>query len=200
MSHTLQLEIPQDLLPIVLGPVISNQKFENLCLANPEMVMEREVDGSITIMSPVSPISGNREVQIMIELGIYARQANGKVFSSSTGFRLPDSSVRSPDASFVFDEQLSNFSKEELRHFAPIVPEFVVEITSPTDSLKDAEKKMKETWIGNGVKLAWLIDVDADKLWIYRADGSVDLVTPLDQVVTGEDVLPGFEFDLTLLT
>jgi Uma2 family endonuclease len=59
---------------------------------------------------------------------------------------------------------------------------------------------MRSAWIANGVKLAWLIDVDADRLWIYRADRSVELVTPLDRIVTGEDVLPGFEFDLKLLS
>ncbi|OAV44032.1 hypothetical protein A3850_005770 [Lewinella sp. 4G2] len=59
---------------------------------------------------------------------------------------------------------------------------------------------MRTTWIANGVKLAWLIDVDADKLWIYRADSSVKIVSPLNQTITGEDVLPGFEFDLRLLS
>lgn len=59
---------------------------------------------------------------------------------------------------------------------------------------------MRTAWIGNGVKLAWLIDVDSDRLWIYRADRSVELVTPLNRAIGGEDVLPGFSFDLTLLS
>ncbi|MEM9928807.1 MAG: Uma2 family endonuclease, partial [Bacteroidota bacterium] len=95
---------------------------------------------------------------------------------------------------------LQKFSKEELDHFAPIVPEFIVEILSPTDKLAELEEKMRKAWIGNGVKLAWLIDVDADKLWIYRANGTVELVTPLEGTVSGEDVLPEFFFDLQLLS
>ena len=79
-------------------------------------------------------------------------------------------------------------------------PEFIVEVVSPSDTLSDVEDKMRNVWMWNGVKLGWLVDVDADKLWVYRADGSVEPVTPLDQMITGEDVLPGFEFDLRILT
>lgn len=131
---------------------------------------------------------------------MYARRVGGQAFSSSTGFTLPDGSVRSPDTCYVSAEQLSGFTKEDLKHFAKIVPEFVVEVVSPSDELEDVEEKMRSTWIANGVQLGWLIDVDADKLWIYRADRSVELVTPLDRTIDGEDVLPGFTFDLRVLT
>jgi Uma2 family endonuclease len=198
--YTMQLELPDASTPLSYARKMTNQEFENFCFANPELVIEREPDGTLIIMSPVSFVSGNRENEISIDLGLYARKNGGKALSSSTGFRLPDTSVKSPDASYVSDEQLSSFTDEDLRHFAPIVPEFIVEIVSPTDRLKDAEEKMRSAWIANGVKLAWLIDVDADRLWIYRADRSVELVTPLDRIVTGEDVLPGFEFDLKLLS
>ena len=95
---------------------------------------------------------------------------------------------------------MSKLTKEERAKFLKVVPEFIVEVRSPSDSLVELEAKMRDTWIANGVHLAWLVDVDEDKLWIYRADRSVELVTPLDRVVTGEDVLPGFTFDLKLLS
>ena len=97
-------------------------------------------------------------------------------------------------------EQLAQFTEEQLKHFARIVPEFIVEVVSPTDRLVEVERKMRETWMKNGVQQGWLIDVDNDRLWIYRADRSVELVSPLDRAIDGEDVLPGFTFDLTLLT
>ncbi|MEM6770215.1 MAG: Uma2 family endonuclease [Bacteroidota bacterium] len=200
MTYAMNLKLPDANTPLSYAREMTNAEFEDFCFANPELVIEREPDGTLTIMSPVSFISGNRENEISIDLGLYARTHGGKALSSSTGFKLPDSSVRSPDACYVSAEQLANFSDEDLRHFAPIVPEFVVEIVSPTDRIEDAEEKMRSSWIANGVKLAWLIDVDADKLWIYRADRSVELVTPLDSVLTGEDVLPGFTFDLKLLS
>ena len=201
MTYTLQIVLPEERrLSLVSLDKMTNQEFEDFCFANPEIVAELEPDGTFTIMSPVSPISGNRENEIATDLNFYARKQGGKSFSSSTGFTLPDGSVRSPDASYVSQEQIDKLTEEDLRHFAEIVPEFIVEIVSPTDRLKDVEKKMRDSWIENGVLLAWLIDVDADKLWVYRADRSVELISPLDRVITGEDVLPGFTFDLTLLT
>lgn len=193
------MEVPDTLFPLSSVRKMTNEDFEALCFANPEMIIEREADGNITIMSPVSFVSGNRENEISTDLNLYARKHGGKALSSSTGFRLPDTSVRSPDASYVSAEQLANFSDEDLRHFASIVPEFIVEVVSPTDRISDVEDKMRNVWIKNGVKLAWLIDVDEDKLWIYRANRSVELVSPLDGEITGEDVLPGFSFDLSLL-
>ena len=187
-----------------LGPVrstrrMSRDEFETFALANRDLMMELEADGIVKVMSPVSPISGSRENEIGADLVMYCRKHGGKAYSSSTGFTLPDGSVKSPDSCYVSAKQLSNFTDQDLRHFAPIVPEFIVEVVSPSDELQDVERKVRDTWIGNGVRLAWLVDVDSDRLWIYRADHSVELVTPLDRTITGEDVLPGFTFDLTLL-
>ncbi len=179
---------------------MTNLEFEDFCFANPELVIEREANGILKIMTPVPPISGQRETEFITDLKIYSRAYGGEVFSSSTGFRLPDSSVKSPDACHVSAEQLKPFTPEQLRHFAEIVPEFIVEVVSPSDELSEAEDKMRNVWMRNGVKLGWLVDVDADKLWIYRENGSVELITPLDQTITGEDILPGFEFDLRILT
>lgn len=200
LNNTVLIAWPEDLFPLSSAFVMSIEQFETFCFANPELVVEREPDGTLTLMSPVSPISGRRENIVNAFLTYYALDKRGASFSSSTGFQLPDSSVRSPDACYVSAEQMVNFVEDDLRHFAPIVPEFIVEIVSPTDRLSDVEKKMRECWIANGVQLAWLIDVDNDRLWIYRADHSVELVTPLNQELTGEDVLPGFTFDLSLLS
>ncbi len=187
-----------------VGPVYSKRKvsfetFEAFALANPDLVMELEADGTVKIMSPVAPISGNRENQISADLVFYERKSGGMSFSSSTGFKLPNLSVKSPDASFVIAERLVRYDRTQLRKFAPLVPDFIVEVLSPSDKLGELEAKVRDTWIANGVRLAWLVDVDTDRLWIYRADHSVELVTPLDRTITGEDVLPGFTFDLTLL-
>lgn len=194
------LEIPEMLFPLSYAGKVSREVFEDICFANPELVIEREPDGTIIFISPVSFISGNRENEISVDLGLYARKHGGKALSSNTGFTLPDGSVRSPDACYVSAKQLENLAEEDLRHFAAIVPEFIVEVVSPTDKLSDAEDKMRNVWMANGVKLAWLVDVDNDRLWVYRADRSVELVSPLTGEITGEDVLPNFTFDLGLLS
>lgn len=197
---SMTLALPVELFPLSLPHQVSVEKFEALCFANPELIIEREANGNLTIMSPVSPISGRRENVISAVLTYYALSNGGTAFSSSTGFRLPDTSIKSPDASYASAEQLSYFSEEDLRHFAAIIPEFIVEVLSPSDNLAELEEKIRSSWIGNGVKLAWLVDVDNDRLWVYRADRSVELVTPLNSEITGEDVLPGFTFDLSLLS
>ena len=197
--YTMQLTaMPDASPPLRWAPQMTNEEVEAFCFANPELVIEREPDGTLLIISPVSFISGSRENEIITDLTLYARANGGTALSSSTGFTLPDSSVRSPDAAYVSAERLLPFNAKDLRHFVPIVPEFIVEIISPTDRVADLEDKMRKTWIANGVKLAWLVDADNDCLWVYRQDRSVDVVTPLAGEITGEDVLPGFTFDLGL--
>lgn len=187
-----------------VGPVHSTRKvsfeaFEAFALANPDLVVELEADGKMLISSLVAPITGNRQNRVNAFLTMYERKYGGMSFSSSTGFKLPTGAIKSPDASFVIASRLTGFDRQKLRRFAELVPDFIVEVLSPSDKLSELEDKVRNVWIANGVRLAWLVDVDNDRLWIYRADHSVELVTPLDRTITGGDVLPDFCFDLTLL-
>ena len=158
---------------------ITVEEFEALCREQPDLQAELEADGRLKITSPVGGASGNRDNEFNADLTLYTRTRGGKAYSSSTGFRLPDGSVRSPDAAYLTDGQLSTLCPEELAKFIPAVPVFIIEVLSDSDALREAEAKMRDTWIANGVRLAWLADVDNDRLWIYRADHSVELVHPL---------------------
>lgn len=91
-------------------------------------------------------------------------------------------------------------SEKERKSFARIVPEFIIEVRSPSDRLKILQDKMRSVWIANGVRLAWLIDPEIQQAWVFRADGSDTHIPDFQQVVSGEDILPGFEFDLKILT
>ena len=178
----------------------THEDFTNYSAAHPELVMEREPDGEITIMSPVHLKSGSRESRIGFYLSLFVLpRALGEVYSPSTGFTLPDGSVRSADAAFVSQEKLDTLSEEELNSFARIVPVFVVEVRSNTDQLGKLQTKMQATWIDNGVRLAWLIDPRNEISYIYRADGSEEVVAGFDQSLSGEDVLPEFVFELDKL-
>lgn len=192
----LEIKIPANEVALTFPNGLSNEAFEELCIANKELVIEREPDGKINVMSPVSPNSSDNEAEFITDLKIYARKHGGKAFSSQGGFTLPDGSVRMADASYVFQEQLEPFTHEDLNHFVELVPRFIVEVISPTDRLKEAMSKMKDVWMANGVSLGWLVDVKAEKLWVYRQNGSVDLIEDFNRTITGEDVVPGFEFDL----
>ena len=199
-SYAFELTLPKGGLTLRTAEKMTSTEFAAYCTENPDLVLELEPDGTITIMSPIETDSGEREAEVITDLKLYARKTEGRAYSSSTGFTLPDGSVRSPDGSYVTERQRSLVDPEQLKGFAHLVPEFIVEVMSPTDRFKAADEKMRETWMANGTKLAWLINTEDDKLWIYREDGSVELVTPLTRTITGEHVLPGFEFDLTILT
>ena len=194
------LQLPDRPVSLVMEKPLTVAEFLTFSLANPELVMEREADGKINIMSPVGFRSGKVENLIATRLTLWSLERGaGEVLSSSTGFTLPDGSVRSPDAAWVSTEQLAGMEPEELDRFAAIVPEFVVEVRSKSDSLATLRDKMQQVWIANGTQLAWLIDLQDEQIFVYRSDGSVAIVESFSGELSGEDVLPDFRFDLTEL-
>jgi Uma2 family endonuclease len=107
---------------------------------------------------------------------------------------LPDGSALSPDASWVNRERLAALTREQKRKFPPIAPDFLIELTSPTDRLPQLRKKM-ETWIANGVKLAWLLDADRRTAYIYRPRREPEkLIEPRE--LKGDGPVAGFVLEL----
>lgn len=181
-------------------PKMSDRAFEKFCLVNPNLRIEQDKNGNILIMPPVSYESGNQEMEAGADLVFWNRRTRlGKVFSPSTMFCLPDGAKRMPDAAWISREKDALLSKKERKTFARIVPDFVIEVRSPSDRTPVLKEKMRAVWIANGVRLAWLIDVETQKAWVFRADGSETEVPDFSQKLSGEDVLPGFEMDLQVL-
>jgi len=106
--------------------------------------------------------------------------------------------MRSPDAAWVSDERWKTVKEEQKEKFLPVVPDFIVEVRSESDKLKDLKEKMDE-WIENGVRLGWLIDYKGKRAYIYRPNQPIEVLGGLDQILSGEHVLEDFEFDLNLL-
>ena len=178
---------------------LSDDELFQLCLANKDLNIERDKHGRIIIMSPSGSLSDHIGALIVIELGIWNKTAQkGIVFSSSSGFTLPDGSMRSPDVAWVSNEQWDKLTKKQKIKFAPLAPEFVVEVKSPSDALKDLQSKMI-AWMENGVLLSWLIDVEKEKVYIYTPEGLTSFIEGFSSEVEGGEVLPGFKFDLSLL-
>ena len=198
---TFHVELPLDSdVQIVPSRKFTDAAFEAFCRENPELRVELEPDGTLTIMPPAHFDSGHFELTIGSILFNYTKkQKNGLAFGPSTGFKLPDGSTRAADAAWVSNEQVEQLSPKERKSFARVVPEFVVELRSDSDRLVHLKGKMTNAWIANGVRLAWLIDPVERKAYVYRADGSIQVVTDFTAKLSGEDVLPGFEFDLGLL-
>lgn len=155
---------------------LSEQQFSKFCAANRDLRIERDKYGHIIIALPVTTEIGFYEGVIHIHLYNWNRiRKNGFTFSANVGFTLSNTAVRSPDASWLSMEKWEALTDKEKQSFAPVCPEFVVEIRSKSDILKEVKEKMLE-WIESGAQLGWLIDVKAQKTYIYRADGSIEIV------------------------
>ena len=174
-----------------------NQLFE-LCVANRELRIERTAEGDLIIMPPTGGETSWRNSKINFALVNWARHDDiGVVFDSSGGFILPNGAMRSPDAAWVRRSRLEKLTPEQKRKFIPLCPDFVVELRSPTDSLRALQAKMQE-YITNGAALGWLIDPIARRVSIYRPDKSVE-TQQQPATITGDPVLPGFVFDVAMV-
>jgi Uma2 family endonuclease len=173
---------------------------------NPELRFERNADGTLVTMPPTGAISGNREAKAGAYLLTWVESHDlGEVFGPSTGFKLTNNAVRAPDAAFVSKERLPADWEDREDGFLDLAPDFVIEIRSKTDSLKELKAKMEE-YIANGVRLGWLIDSRSETLrerqnqqaLVYRIDGSITQY-PATAILSGEDVVPGFTLPLKSL-
>ncbi|QLE49175.1 Uma2 family endonuclease [Nostoc sp. C057] len=174
---------------------LTDDQFFEMCQRNRDYRFERTASGELLIMPPTGSDTGNRNFDMVVELGIWNKQTKlGKGFDSSTGFTLPNGSERSPDLSWVKIERWNALAPEQQEKFAPICPDFVVELRSRTDSLKDLQEKMQE-YIENGAQLGWLIDRKNKRVEIYRPGKDVEILdNPAS--LSGENILPGFVLNL----
>ena len=178
---------------------LSDDEFFDFCQANPELKLERKADGTIEFQAMTGGTTGRRNTKLISRLDRWAEEANEEqVFDSSTGFQLPNGAVRSPDAAWVSQARWEALTPAQQAKFPPLCPDFVVELASPSDSLADLTAKLNE-YIANGCRLAWLLDPKNEITRIFRADGSVSVAKSFEETLSGEDVLPGFSFVLSLL-
>ncbi len=197
---TAQLPIATEVTPMVLKfhPVITmtDEQLFDFCQLNKDLHIERKANGEIVIMSPTGSETEARNFDLIVQLGIWVKQyGTGVGFGSSGGFTLPNGAVLSPDAAWIKKTDWEAIPQEKRKKFAPICPEFVVELPSESDSLKVLQDKMEE-YINNGTKLGWLIDRKERKVYIYRPEIAVEkLDNP--STLSGEDILSGFVLDLS---
>ncbi|NBD15317.1 MAG: Uma2 family endonuclease [Cyanobacteria bacterium] len=185
---------------VKLQPIVrlDDEQFLQLSQANPDLKFERSQQGNLIIMSPTGGKTGNRNAELIGEFIIWNRRKQlGQVFDSSTGFKLANGAIRSPDVAWVKQERWNNLSTEEKRKFPNLAPDFVLELRSETDSLTETQAKLRE-YIENGVRLGWLINPLDKQVEIYHP-GKATEVLDNPQQVSGEEVLPEFTLDLSLV-
>ena len=198
MAET-KVKVRTEYHPVVLHthPALDmdEEQFFEFCQQNKDVRIERTAEGDLEVMPPTGGVTGNRNIELTTQLQIWTRQNDtGAAFDSSTGFRLPNSAVRAPDAAWVRHERLSELTAEQKRKFIPLCPDFVIELRSSTDSLAIVQAKMRE-YIENGTRLGWLIDPEERKVYVYRPDETVRVLDNPGEV-SGAPILPGFILDL----
>lgn len=189
--HALTLNFPPDLR-------LTADQYERLAHANRDLHLELTADGKLIIMPPTGGISGKRNADLTYQLQAWSRQNPiGVVFDSSTEFKLPNGAFRSPDAAWILQARWDALTPDQQETFPPICPDFVVELRSRSDLLKDLRAKMQE-YIDNGCRLGWLIDPKNQQVEVYRANQAVEILEA-PKTLSGEAILPDFTLDLQLI-
>ncbi|MBD0307675.1 MAG: Uma2 family endonuclease [Microcoleus sp. T1-bin1] len=183
--------------PLELTLELTDEQFFQLCIDNRDLRFERTASGGLIIMPPTGSETGNFNIDLSYQLQSWSRQNKhlGIAFDSSTGFKLPDGTDISPDGAWIRRDRWDALTAEEKKKFAPICPDFVVELRSTTDSLETLRAKMK-VYVKNGARLGWLLDRKNRKVEISRQASDVEILDS-PATLSGEDVLPGFVLDLS---
>ena len=188
MTYTLNLKAFTD--------SISDRALLQLSSDNPDLRFETNPGGQLIVMSPTGSQTGNRNANLTYQVWYWNRQKKlGVAFGSSTGFKLSNGAIRSPDVSWIAIAHWNSLSDRQKRGFAPIDPDFVIELISPTDDLSITQQKMVE-YMNCGIKLGWLINPDAKQVEIYRLSEEKETLNNPSSL-SGENILPGLTIDLS---
>ena len=174
---------------------ITDEEFEKICRENRDRKFERTAQGELVIMSLTGGSTGERNAELNGQLWLWNRQAKlGHIYDSSTGFRLPNGAIRSPDAAWVSQSRWDALTPEQRKKWVPLCPDFVVELKSPSDDIADLQTKMLE-YQENGLKLGWLIDPDRQLVEVYQADRSMELLSNPEEI-SADEIMAGFVLKL----
>lgn len=170
---------------------MTHAQFYEFCQVNQDLRIERTATGEVIIMSPTFSDTGNRSGKAFQQLANWADQdGTGETFDSSTGFTLPNGATRSPDASWIRGDRWNALTEEEKASFAPICPDFVIELRSSSDTLSSLQTKMQE-YIDNGAVLGLLIDRKNLTVYLYRPNHTPEILDNPETVIADPE-LPGF--------
>jgi Uma2 family endonuclease len=174
------------------GEDMSAAEFFEFCQLNAGLQIERTASGQIIIMAPTGSETGNRNSEIHLEVGFWNRQTQlGYTFDSSTGFTLSNGAERAPDTAWIRKERWDALTPADKKKFAPITPDFVIELRSDGQSLSELREKMDE-YMDCGCRLGWLIDPSNRRTYVYSENGAIQTLS-FDEKLSGGEVLPGLE-------
>ena len=180
---------------------LTPDQFAEVCAANPEAVLELDADGTLIEMTPTGGITSARNSALLFQLQAWARTTGDWiVFDSSGGFRLPDGSVRSPDASLVRLDRWLALSEAERDGFPPLCPDLVVELASPSDEPQALRRKLA-AYMANGARLGWLLLPLSRSVEVWTPESAAGASIPArvlaaDQPLEAGQQFPGLRIDL----
>ena len=175
---------------------LTDEQFEQICQRNPDLKFERTAGGKLVIVALTGGNTGRRNLKLTGQLWAWLEATgNGEGFDSSTGFRLPNGAIRSPDLAWIQAARWQQLTPAQQQRIVPLCPDFVAELRSPSDDIEDLRTKMQE-YLDNGLQLGWLLDPETRSVEIYRSQQTVETLNA-PKTLSGEDVLPGFVLSLT---
>ena len=190
--------LPYRLVLNIRALEMTEDQLAQLSSDNSDLRIELTAERELIIMPPVFSEGGLQEQELSLQVGIWAKQdGTGRVFSPSAGFTLPNGAVRAPDVSWIPLSRWEALSETERYGFAKICPDFVIELRSQSDSLREVQRKMVE-YMENGALLGWLIDPQNRRVHVYRAGQPIEILEE-PTAVSGDPVLPGFTLDLSVI-
>ncbi len=177
------------------GQRFDDEAYFAFCAANPDLRIERNSQGDIIIVPPAGGESSYRSMMVGEQLFRWARRdKRGKALESSAEFMLPSGAAYAPDAAWVSNEKLARLTLEQRRKFLALVPDFAIEVMSPSDRLPKAKTRARQ-WIDEGVELVWLIHGDKRTIYVYRPGQEPETQTEIRELA-GEGPVKGFVLKL----
>jgi len=181
-------------LSIVLIPPLSDEEFERLSRNTQIGIVERSGEGTIVVSELSGGMTSSANAEIHLQFGDWLKRHRLGRSPMYCGLFLPDGSCMSPDLAYLSNRHWGALARDRRDHFLRIVPEFVIEVRSQSEKLRDIEKKM-EAWMANGVEVGWLVDPFAREVHIYEAGAAAPRIETGTHAA-GSGPIEGFVLDL----
>jgi Uma2 family endonuclease len=187
----------QEMLEFARAPrvLVTPETFERLAAENDLLQLERTAEGHLVVLPPAGGQTASFGAELTRQLGNWNAQAGlGVCFDSSAGFTLSNGAIRSPDASWIRMERWAAVPDELRARFAPIDPDFAIELVSPSDSMREVRTKVRD-YLECNVGLTWIINPRSQTVEIYRPGIALEILRGA-QSINAESELLGFVLDL----